>query len=52
MTLLVSCAAAAKATDSGRAHLDEKACRRLHNQDQTAVEKPSDGIRKFYADAG
>lgn len=32
-------------------HLDEKAFRWMHNQDQMAVEKLSDGIRKFYADA-
>jgi transaldolase len=32
-------------------HLDEKAFRWLHNQDAMAVDKLSDGIRKFYADA-
>lgn len=32
-------------------HLDEKAFRWLHNEDQMAVEKLSDGIRKFAADA-
>ena len=32
-------------------HLDEKTFRWMHNQDQMAVEKLSDGIRKFYADA-
>ena len=31
--------------------LDEKAFRWLHNQDAMAVEKLSEGIRKFYADA-
>jgi transaldolase len=41
----------AKATDATRIHLDEKAFRWLHNEDQMAVEKLSDGIRKFYADA-
>ena len=34
-----------------RIHLDEKAYRWLHNQDAMAVEKLSDGIRKFDADA-
>lgn len=32
-------------------HLDEKTFRWLHNEDQMAVEKLSDGIRKFAADA-
>ena len=32
-------------------HLDEKTFRWMHNQDAMAVEKLSDGIRKFYADA-
>ncbi|KAG9475605.1 transaldolase [Eleutherodactylus coqui] len=32
-------------------HLDEKAFRWEHNEDQMAVEKLSDGIRKFAADA-
>jgi len=31
-------------------HLDEKAFRWLHNQDPMAVEKLSDGIRRFHAD--
>ncbi len=31
--------------------LDEKSYRWMHNQDAMAVEKLSDGIRKFYADA-
>ena len=31
--------------------LDEKAYRLLHNQDPMAVEKLSDGIRRFYEDA-
>jgi transaldolase len=43
--------AAAKAADVEKVHLDEKAFRWMHNQDQMAVEKLSDGIRKFYADA-
>jgi transaldolase len=42
---------AAKASDASPLHLDEKAYRFLHNQDPMAVEKLSDGIRHFYADA-
>jgi len=42
---------AAKASDVARVHLDEKAFRWIHNQDAMAVEKLSEGIRKFYADA-
>jgi transaldolase len=42
---------AAKGSTSEKIHLDEKSFRWLHNQDQMAVEKLSDGIRKFYADA-
>jgi transaldolase len=34
-----------------RLHLDEKAFRWLHDQDPMAVEKLSDGIRRFHADA-
>lgn len=34
-----------------RIHLDEKAYRWLHNKDAMAVEKLSDGIRRFDADA-
>jgi len=41
----------AKASDAEKIHLDEKTFRWMHNQDQMAVEKLSDGIRKFYADA-
>lgn len=41
----------AKASGEKKIHLDEKAYRWLHNQDAMAVEKLSDGIRKFYADA-
>ena len=44
-------AEAAKASDAERVHLDEKAFRWQHNQDAMAVEKLSEGIRKFYADA-
>jgi transaldolase len=43
--------AAAKAADVPKIHLDEKAYRFLHNDDPMAVEKLSDGIRKFWADA-
>jgi transaldolase len=32
-------------------HLDEKSFRWMHNEDAMAVEKLSEGIRKFYADA-
>jgi transaldolase len=42
---------AAQASDTRKIHLDEKAFRWLHNQDAMAVEKLSEGIRKFYADA-
>jgi transaldolase len=41
----------AKASDATPLHLDEKAYRWLHNQDAMAVDKLSDGIRHFYADA-
>ncbi|MCI0739347.1 MAG: transaldolase [Gemmataceae bacterium] len=41
----------AKASDAEKIHLDEKTFRWMHNQDAMAVEKLSDGIRKFYADA-
>jgi transaldolase len=41
----------AKATDMPRIHLDEKGFRWMHNLDPMAVEKLSEGIRKFYADA-
>jgi transaldolase len=43
--------ATAKATDAAKIHLDEKAFRWMHNEDAMAVEKLSEGIRKFYADA-
>jgi transaldolase len=32
-------------------HLDEKTFRWMHNEDAMAVEKLSEGIRKFNADA-
>uniref|UniRef100_A0A8C8DYF3 Transaldolase n=1 Tax=Oryzias sinensis TaxID=183150 RepID=A0A8C8DYF3_9TELE len=41
----------AKACDLEKIHLDEKAFRWQHNEDRMAVEKLSDGIRKFAADA-
>ncbi len=39
-----------KQTDIQQIHLDEKAYRWLHNDDAMAVEKLSDGIRKFTED--
>ena len=42
---------AARASVEPRISLDEKAFRWLHNQDAMAVEKLSDGIRRFDADA-
>jgi len=42
---------AAKASDAQKIHLDEKGFRWLHNEDAMAVDKLSDGIRKFNADA-
>ena len=41
----------AKASSATPLHLDEKAFRFMHNQDPMAVEKLSEGIRHFYADA-
>ena len=41
----------AKAQQVERLQLDEKAFRWLHNEDQMAVEKLSEGIRRFDADA-
>ena len=43
--------AEARASDEKKIHLDEKSFRWLHNEDPMAVEKLSDGIRKFNADA-
>ncbi len=37
--------------DGERVALDEKAFRWMHNEDQMAVEKLSEGIRRFHADA-
>ena len=42
---------AAKSSNPPRIHLDEKTYRWMHNEDPMAVDKLSDGIRKFYADA-
>ena len=41
---------AARASEETKLHLDEKAFRWMHNEDAMAVEKLSEGIRKFYAD--
>jgi transaldolase len=41
----------AKSIQGERLHLDEKAFRWMHNEDAMAVDKLSEGIRKFYADA-
>lgn len=41
----------AEECDLEQVHLDEKSFRWLHNEDRMAVEKLSDGIRKFAADA-
>jgi transaldolase len=43
-------AEAARASDAKQIHLDEKTFRWMHNEDAMAVEKLSEGIRKFYAD--
>jgi transaldolase len=43
--------AAARASAGEKVLLDEKAYRFMHNQDPMAVEKLSDGIRRFYDDA-
>lgn len=41
----------AKASDATPLHLDEKTYRFMHNEDPMAVDKLSDGIRRFNADA-
>jgi transaldolase len=41
---------AAKASDATLVHLDEKAFRFMHNEDPMAVNKLSEGIRRFHAD--
>jgi transaldolase len=43
-------AESARASDATKLHLDEKTFRWMHNEDAMAVEKLSEGIRKFYAD--
>jgi transaldolase len=43
--------AEAMSSSDTKIHLDEKSFRWMHNEDQMAVEKLSDGIRKFNADA-
>src|SRR6516164_2583288 len=40
----------AKASAATKLHLDEKTFRWMHNEDAMAVEKLSEGVRKFYAD--
>jgi transaldolase len=42
---------AARASGEAKLSLDEKTYRWMHNQDAMAVEKLSDGIRRFYDDA-
>jgi transaldolase len=41
----------ARASAATKIHLDEKTFRWMHNEDAMAVEKLSEGIRNFYADA-
>jgi transaldolase len=41
----------AKASEGEKLHLDEKTFRWMHNEDPMAVNKLSEGIRTFYADA-
>jgi transaldolase len=43
-------AASAESADATKVHLDEKTFRWTHNEDAMAVEKLSEGIRKFAAD--
>jgi transaldolase len=42
---------AAAASNEPKLHLDEKTYRWMHNEDAMAVEKLSEGIRRFYEDA-
>jgi transaldolase len=42
---------AARASAEPKLHLDEKTFRWMHNEDAMAVEKLSEGIRRFYEDA-
>jgi transaldolase len=44
-------AESARANDEPKIHLDEKTFLFQHNEDPMAVDKLSEGIRKFYADA-
>jgi transaldolase len=46
----ILCVEAARQSELERLHLDEKSFRWMHNDDAMAVEKLSEGIRKFYAD--
>jgi transaldolase len=41
----------ARASNATKIHLDEKTYRWMHNEDAMAVEKLSEGIRHFHADA-
>ena len=41
----------ARASEGEQLHLEEKDFRWMHNEDPMAVDKLSEGIRKFYADA-
>ncbi len=41
----------ARKSDVNKIHLDEKTFRWMHNEDPMAVDKLSEGIRRFYADA-
>jgi transaldolase len=41
----------ARSSEGERLHLDEKTFRWMHNEDAMAVDKLSEGISKFYADA-
>jgi transaldolase len=41
----------AMASEATLLHLDEKTFRWMHNEDAMAVERLSEGIRKFHADA-
>jgi transaldolase len=43
--------ASARASGESRIHLDEKSFRWMHNEDRMAVEKLSEGIRRFNEDA-
>jgi transaldolase len=44
-------AQSASATNEAKLHLDEKTYRWMHNEDPMAVDKLSEGIRRFYEDA-